>query len=93
MAATQNQRPRVPTVGTPAAEAFIAELEARIAATEAKFEKEFMSFDEIEAQCLKSGMNALTNQIRKENGDDRYFTKKKAEPKKAKTKKRVRVSI
>lgn len=96
MADDQNQvsavRSTAPTSGTPEAEAFVAALAARVEATEAKIASDFISLEEAAAFRVKSGLSALTSQIRKENGDDRIFTGK-PEPKKKTKKKRVRVSI
>ena len=91
---SDNQNQAAARSGTAEAEAFVEALAARVQATEAKIAEDFISLDEAEDFSVKSGLNALTTQLRKENGDDRIYTREPAPPKKKKTKKkRMRVSI
>ena len=92
---SDNENPAgAPKSGTAEAEAFVAALEARVQATETKIAEDFISLEEAESFSLKSGLSALTTQLRKENGDDLIYTKKPESPKKKRTKKkRMRMSI
>ena len=81
-----------PRVGTDEAEQFVADLERRIAATEATMAEQLASPDEVSDFCMKTGLNALTQQLRKEVGSDLVYTKK-PEPQKKPKKKRMRVAI
>lgn len=83
---------RVPRIGTDEAEALVADLERRIAETEATMAEQLVSTEEASNFCIRTGLSALTEQIRKENGSDLMFTRK-PEPQKKPKKKRVRVAI
>ncbi|MEM9044521.1 MAG: hypothetical protein AAGC81_07480 [Pseudomonadota bacterium] len=85
---------RIPRVGTPAAEKFIEELEARVASMEKTLEEQMVGLDEITEYANKKGLNSLTSKLANEAGSDRVFTKKpEAVMKKKKKKKRVRMAL
>ena len=87
------QQDAVLIAGTPEAEAFATALLAQVSEAEARIAEEFLSLEEAEAFALKKGINALTAQIRKENGSDRLFTSEPQPTRKKSKKKRVRVAI
>ena len=85
---------RIPRVGTPDAEKFIAELEARVASMEKTLEEQMVGLDEITEYSNKKGLNSLTAKLAKEAGSDRVFTQKpEAVINRKKKVKRVRVKL
>jgi hypothetical protein len=89
------RRHGAPEVGSAEAEAFVASLAGQVADAETRVAEDFVSRDEMQEFASRSGLNALTAQVRKEVGDDRIYTKKSEppKPKAKKKKKRVRVAI
>lgn len=94
MAEESNTPPQgVPRVGTPAAEKFIEELEARVASMEKTLEEQMVGLDEITQYANKKGLNSLTSKLAQEAGSDRVFTRKPEAVLKKKKKKRVRMAL